>query len=131
MSLLSQEYPPGVMIVPMHSKTLKPFRTTNLVVFAPENGLGDHQGADFVAHGDALIVDPGCLSKLHVELKKIVDALPRKLIVFVTHHHRDHIDGLSAIQESNPDAILVAHAKTRHRIGIILLYCFPFIKSTF
>jgi len=39
--------------------------------------------------------------------------------------------GLSAIQESNPDAILVAHAKTRHRIGIILLYCFPFIKSTF
>ncbi|CAA0241548.1 unnamed protein product [Arabidopsis thaliana] len=116
-SLAIQEYPPGVMIVPMHSRTLKPFRTTNLVVFAPENGLGDHQGADFVAHGDALIVDPGCLSKLHVELKKIVDALPRKLIVFVTHHHRDHIDGLSAIQESNPDAILVAHAKTRHRIG--------------
>lgn len=27
------------------------------------------------------------------QLKKIVDALPRKLIVFVTHHHRDHIDG--------------------------------------
>ncbi|KAG7592991.1 Metallo-beta-lactamase [Arabidopsis thaliana x Arabidopsis arenosa] len=115
-SLSIQEYPPGVMLVPMRSRTLKPFKTTNLVVFAPENGSGDHQGTDFVAHGDALIVDPGCLFKLHVELKKIVDALPRKLIVFVTHHHRDHTDGLSAIQESNPDAILVAHVKTRHRI---------------
>ncbi|VVA92475.1 unnamed protein product [Arabis nemorensis] len=115
-SLPIQEYPPGVMIVPMRSRTLKPFKTTNLVVFAPENGSADHQGTDFVAYGDALIVDPGCLKKLHVELKKIVDALPRKLIVFVTHHHPDHIDGLSAIQESNPDAILVAHVKTRHRI---------------
>ncbi|CAN8313290.1 unnamed protein product [Cochlearia groenlandica] len=115
-SLPVQEYPPGVMIVPMRSRTLKPFTTTNLVVFAPENGSGKHQGTDFVAYGDALIVDPGCLQKLHVELKKIVDALPRKLIVFVTHHHPDHIDGLSAIQESNPDAILVAHAKTRRRI---------------
>ncbi|ESQ34218.1 hypothetical protein EUTSA_v10007371mg [Eutrema salsugineum] len=115
-SLPVQEYPPGVMVVPMRSRTLKPFKTTNLVVFAPENGSRDHLGTDFVAYGDALIVDPGCLHKLHVELKKIVSALPRKLIVFVTHHHRDHIDGLSAIQESNPDAILVAHVKTRHRI---------------
>ncbi|KFK44539.1 hypothetical protein AALP_AA1G269900 [Arabis alpina] len=115
-SLPVQEYPPGVMIVPMRSRTLKPFKTTNLVVFAPENGSGDHQGTDFVAYGDALIVDPGCFKKLHVELKKIVNALPRKLIVFLTHHHRDHVDGLSAIQESNPEAILVAHVKTRHRI---------------
>uniref|UniRef100_A0A1J3CNB3 Beta-lactamase-like protein 2 n=1 Tax=Noccaea caerulescens TaxID=107243 RepID=A0A1J3CNB3_NOCCA len=112
-----QEYPPGVMIVPMRSRTLKPFKTTNLVVFAPENGSGDHHETDFVAYGDALIVDPGCHSKLHAELKKIVGALPRKLIVFVTHHHRDHIGGLSAIQESNPDAILVAHVKTRNRIN--------------
>lgn len=27
------------------------------------------------------------------QLRKIVAALPRKLIVFVTHHHRDHVDG--------------------------------------
>ncbi|KAL1188211.1 hypothetical protein V5N11_025429 [Cardamine amara subsp. amara] len=115
-SLPIQEYPPGVMLVPMRSRTSKPFKTTNLVIFAPENGSGEHQGTDFVAHGDALIVDPGCLKKLHVELKKIVNALPRKLIVFVTHHHRDHIEGLSTVLESNPDAILVAHVKTRHRI---------------
>lgn len=30
---------------------------------------------------------------LHDQLRKIVSALPRKLIVFVTHHHRDHVDG--------------------------------------
>lgn len=115
-SLPVQEYPPGVMVVPMRSRTLKPFTTTNLVVFAPENVSVDDQERDFSIHGDAVIVDPGCHSKLHIELKKIVDALPRKLVVFVTHHHRDHIGGLSAIQESNPDAILVAHVKTRNRI---------------
>ncbi|KAG2269384.1 hypothetical protein Bca52824_063939 [Brassica carinata] len=115
-SLPVQEYPPGVMVVPMRSRTLKPFTTTNLVVFAPENVSVDDQERDYSIHGDALIVDPGCHSKLHIELKKIVDALPRKLIVFVTHHHRDHIGGLSAIQESNPDAVLVAHVKTRNRI---------------
>ena len=104
-----------------------------------------------------------------IQLKKIVDALPRKLIVLVTHHHRDHIggmdllfsllvwwillfssllslyenltqaslltimiyllfihvSGLSAIQESNPDAVLVAHVKTKNRIGIILQYSVP------
>ncbi|CAH8307951.1 unnamed protein product [Eruca vesicaria subsp. sativa] len=115
-SLSVQEYPPGVMVVPMRSRTLKPFTTTNLVVFAPENVSVDYKETDFVIRGDALIVDPGCHYKLHTELKKVVDALPRKLIVFVTHHHRDHIGGLSAIQESNPDAILVAHVKTRNRI---------------
>lgn len=103
------------------------------------------------------------------QLKKIVGALPRKLIVFVTHHHRDHIggmdllfsglvwwlllffffllsfeylvhalwcmiflcirvSGLSAIQESNPDAILVAHVKTRNRISMFFQYCFAFLK---
>lgn len=67
-SYVSQEYPPGVMLVPMRSRTSKPFKTTNLVVFAPENGSGDHQRNDFVAHVDALIVDPGCLKKLHVEV---------------------------------------------------------------
>lgn len=65
---VSQEYPPGVMIVPMRSRTLKPFTTTNLVVFAPENVSVDDQERDFVIHGDALIVDPGCHYKLHIEV---------------------------------------------------------------
>ncbi|KAF8390105.1 hypothetical protein HHK36_024627 [Tetracentron sinense] len=116
-TLHHQEYPPGVIVVPMGSRTAKPFRTTNLVVFVPENvtdGFGDKT---FVVNGDALIVDPGCLSEFHAELMEIVAALPRKLVVFVTHHHHDHVDGLSVIQKCNPDATLLAHENTMRRIG--------------
>nr|KYP75143.1 Beta-lactamase-like protein 2 [Cajanus cajan] len=112
-----QEYPPGVIIVPMGSRTLIPFRKTNLVVFAPENVPNDSEENDFIARGDALIVDPGCLPEFHGELKKIVTALPRRLVVFLTHHHHDHVDGLSVIQKCNPDATLLAHDRTMHRIS--------------
>ncbi|KAK9934714.1 hypothetical protein M0R45_021848 [Rubus argutus] len=112
-----QEYPPGVVLVPMGSRTGKPFRTTNLVVFAPKNVSNDSGNDGFIACGDALIVDPGCRSEFHEELTQIVAALPRKLIVFVTHHHYDHVDGLSVIQRCNPDATLLAHENTMRRIG--------------
>ncbi|CAK9159518.1 unnamed protein product [Ilex paraguariensis] len=111
-----QEYPPGIKLVPMGSRTGKPFHTTNLVVFAPENNHGNHGDSNYVAHGDALIMDPGCLPEFHGELREIVAALPRKLVVFVTHHHRDHVDGLSVVQKTNPDASLVAHENTVCRI---------------
>ncbi|KAH7571153.1 hypothetical protein JRO89_XS05G0260800 [Xanthoceras sorbifolium] len=111
-----QEYPPGVILVPMQSRTAKPFRTTNLVVFAPESASDDGGNCKFVAHGEALIVDPGCKHQFHEELLKVVASLPRKLIVFVTHHHPDHVDGLSVIQKCNPDATLLAHENTMSRI---------------
>ncbi|XP_057961219.1 uncharacterized protein LOC131153146 isoform X2 [Malania oleifera] len=116
-SLHCQEYPPGVMLVPMGSRTAKPFWTTNLVVFAPKIASNCCGVNSSVAHGDALIVDPGCRSEFHEELKEIVAALPRKLVVFVTHHHHDHVDGLSIIQKCNPDATLMAHENTMRRIG--------------
>ncbi|XP_050372785.1 uncharacterized protein LOC126790548 [Argentina anserina] len=116
-SLPYQEYPPGVVLVPMGSRTGKPFRTTNLVVFAPKNVPNDCGKDGFIACGDALIVDPGCRSEFHEELRQIVAALPRKLIVFVTHHHHDHVDGLSVIQRCNPEATLLAHENTMRRIG--------------
>ncbi|KAI5677540.1 hypothetical protein M9H77_08490 [Catharanthus roseus] len=111
-----QEYPPGVKLIPMVSRTAKPFRTTNLVVFAPgsANSCGDDS---FVAQADALIVDPGCSSALHKELEEIIDALPKKLAVFVTHHHPDHVDGLSVVQKCNPDSILLANKNTMSRVG--------------
>lgn len=52
----------------MRSRTLKPFHTTNLVVFAPENVPNDSEESNFIARGDALIVDPGCLSEFHGEV---------------------------------------------------------------
>ncbi|GFZ16062.1 metallo-hydrolase/oxidoreductase superfamily protein [Actinidia rufa] len=87
-----QEYPPGVKVVPMGSRTAKPFSTTNLVIFAPESGSDGSTDSGFISQGDALIVDPGCRSQFHEELKEIVAALPGKLVVFVTHHHHDHVD---------------------------------------
>ncbi|XP_052312278.1 uncharacterized protein LOC7466886 isoform X3 [Populus trichocarpa] len=87
-----QEYPPGVIIVPMKSRTAKPFHTTNLVIFAPESVKNESEDYNFVAHGDALIVDPGCRADFHEELLQIVAALSKKLVVFVTHHHGDHVD---------------------------------------
>ncbi|XP_048318533.1 uncharacterized protein LOC107429396 isoform X2 [Ziziphus jujuba] len=112
-----QEYPPGVTLVPMRSRTAKPFDTTNLVVFAPDKASDYSENINFVAHGDALIVDPGCCSQFHKELKSIIDTLPKKLVVFLTHHHRDHVDGLSVVQQCHPDATLLAHENTMRRIG--------------
>ncbi|KAL4282338.1 hypothetical protein GQ457_03G007230 [Hibiscus cannabinus] len=112
-----QEYPPGVIILPMQSRTAKPFDTTNLVIFAPEKVSDTCGDCSFVVHGDALIVDPGCRREYHEELKQIVASLPKKLIVFVTHHHADHVDGLSVIQKCNPNATLLAHENTMRRIG--------------
>ncbi|XP_047938254.1 uncharacterized protein LOC125185999 isoform X1 [Salvia hispanica] len=116
-TLRCQEYPPGVNIVPMKSRTAKPYHTTNLIVFAPGTSDDDFGGGDVLARGDALIVDPGCSSVMHKELEQIVTALPRKLFVFVTHHHHDHVDGLSVVQKSNPEATLLAHENTARRIG--------------
>ncbi|KAI4369011.1 hypothetical protein MLD38_017506 [Melastoma candidum] len=111
-----QEYPPGVVNIPMVSKTAPPFSTTNLVVFAPDGSSHDTVEGGFVACGDALIVDPGCKSQHHEELGEIVATLPRKLVVFVTHHHGDHVAGLSVIQRCSPDAIILAHKNTIRRI---------------
>ncbi|KAL9229242.1 hypothetical protein vseg_004728 [Gypsophila vaccaria] len=115
-NLRYQEYPLGVMLVPMGSRTAKPFSTTNLLVIAPDIVANSQTSACFVANGDALIVDPGCSLRFHKELEHIVSALPRKLIVFVTHHHPDHVDGLSVIQKLIPDAVLLAHENTMRRV---------------
>ncbi|XP_030950464.1 uncharacterized protein LOC115974312 [Quercus lobata] len=45
------EYPPGVKLVPIGSKTAKPFRTTNLIIFAPENVSNESENNSFVAWG--------------------------------------------------------------------------------
>uniref|UniRef100_A0A7N2KSB1 Uncharacterized protein n=1 Tax=Quercus lobata TaxID=97700 RepID=A0A7N2KSB1_QUELO len=49
--LRHQQYPPGVKLVPIGSKTAKPFRTTNLIIFAPENVSNESENNSFVAWG--------------------------------------------------------------------------------
>ncbi|WRX15982.1 hypothetical protein QQP08_008469 [Theobroma cacao] len=73
-----KEYPPGVILVPMQSRTAKPFHTTNLVIFAPENVSDTSGDYSFVAYGDALIVDPGCRHEYHEEATGLL-AIPRFL----------------------------------------------------
>ncbi|XP_072957077.1 uncharacterized protein [Typha angustifolia] len=111
-----QEYPPGITLIPMKSRTQKPFGTTNLVVILPNNSDNVLDDCSFIASGDALIMDPGCCSHVHAELAEVVTSLPRKLVVFITHHHYDHVDGLLVVQKYNPDAILLAHERTMNRI---------------
>ncbi|CAA6671325.1 unnamed protein product [Spirodela intermedia] len=113
-----QEYPPGVCILPMRSRTIKPFRTTNLLIMTQSEANEDVEYSTCVAHGDALLVDPGCCSEFHAELADIVAALPRKLVVFITHHHLIILMvSLSVIQKCNPDALLLAHENTMNRVG--------------
>ncbi|KAF3328902.1 Beta-lactamase-like protein 2 [Carex littledalei] len=113
--LLYQEYPPGVIVVPMKSGTLKPFSTTNLVAILPKDPFSGPCNSDSsILHADALIMDPGC--KLKAELADLISSLPRKLLVFVTHHHHDHVDGLSIVHKINADATLLAHENTMSRI---------------
>ncbi|XP_062196239.1 uncharacterized protein LOC133899241 [Phragmites australis] len=66
-ALPSQDYPPGIALVPMKSKTLQPFWTTNLLVVQATNVAGGLKRSDFVASGDALLIDPGCCSQVHAE----------------------------------------------------------------
>ncbi|KAG8053533.1 hypothetical protein GUJ93_ZPchr0001g30673 [Zizania palustris] len=116
-ALPSQEYPPGITLVPMKSRTLQPFRTTNLVVVLATNAAGGSTCSDCAASGDALLIDPGCCSQVHGKLADLVNSLPKKLLVLVTHHHHDHVDGLSVVQRCNPDAVLLTHKNTMSRIG--------------
>ncbi|VAH71607.1 unnamed protein product [Triticum turgidum subsp. durum] len=112
-----QEYPPGITLVPMKSSTLRPFRTTNLVVIQATSGTCGSKRPDYFACGDVLLIDPGCCSQVHTELADLVNSLPKKLLVLVTHHHNDHVEGLSVVQRCNPDAVLLTHENTMKRIG--------------
>lgn len=57
--------------MPMKSRTLQPFRTTNLVVVRATNAGGGSKRSDYFASGDALLIDPGCCSQVHAEVRAI------------------------------------------------------------
>ncbi|KAG0486004.1 hypothetical protein HPP92_008099 [Vanilla planifolia] len=73
--LHGQEYPPGITLVPMRSRTLKPFHCTNLVVVVSEGEAIDNEELDIIKHGDALLVDPGCSSQCHLEAYMVGDKI--------------------------------------------------------
>lgn len=53
----------------MKSRTAKPFHTTNLVVVVANNAFHEPKESNFVANGEALLVDPGCSSQFHGDVR--------------------------------------------------------------
>eukprot|EP00250_Pteridium_aquilinum_P000135 c10153_g1_i1 orf=645-2117(-) len=131
LNIKAQEYPPGVLLIPLKSSTKKPFSKTNLAVFASRGTT--EQNAVSSLKGDALIVDPGCHPvEAQKQLSTAVKALPRKLLVFLTHHHFDHIEGLPIVYSENPEAIVLASELTLSRLGkgAGKLKCLPVLDGT-
>jgi glyoxylase-like metal-dependent hydrolase (beta-lactamase superfamily II) len=98
------EYAPGIECIPVASNTLTPFHATNLIT---------------VLSGDVLlIVDPGAndVGKAH-----LFDILARfgasTLLIFLTHHHHDHVHSLNAVAEAFPNATLIGHPYTLKKIN--------------
>lgn len=53
----------------MRSRTAKPFRTTNLLIMTQSEANEDIEYSTCAAFGDALLVDPGCCSEFHTEVR--------------------------------------------------------------
>ncbi|KAH7446184.1 hypothetical protein KP509_01G043600 [Ceratopteris richardii] len=126
LSMNVQEYPPGVLVLPLKSATLKPFSKTNLVAFS-SMGMLD-QGAVTGLRGESLIVDPGCHPRdAQDALSMVVKSLPKKMFIFLTHHHLDHTEGLPTVYKENPEAVILAHELTIKRLGKVAkkLKCIP------
>ncbi|KAL6041539.1 hypothetical protein QOT17_024885 [Balamuthia mandrillaris] len=117
------EYAPNMLVVPILSNTLPPFDSTNLVMFLTKT--------------ECLIVDPGAsLSAGAPHFLRLLDEFvfntssslpPRKLHIFLTHHHKDHWEGLVALSQlasssspSNQRFTVYAHTKTFQRLERLL-----------
>ncbi len=96
------EFADGVELVPLSANTAKPFKHTNLTLFR-----GDKK---------TLIVDPGWNSEA-TNSDAILDTIKtEELLVFLTHHHKDHVNALDIIEKRFPHALLYAHPFTLERI---------------
>ena len=75
-----QEYPPGLKLVPIGSKTAMPFRTTNLIIFAPENVSNESENNSFVAWG---CIDSGSRMEVWIPWRGIISfAMLRRCCLF-------------------------------------------------
>ncbi|GAQ81201.1 Metallo-hydrolase/oxidoreductase superfamily protein [Klebsormidium nitens] len=78
-----------------------------------------HEGARI--RGTCLLVDPGGKTDLEgrKQMRKVVENLPGPPVVFITHHHIDHVNALSVVERHCPDALVVGHMKTLVRIETV------------
>jgi len=99
-------YLPSIKCIPIPSSTLPPFDHTNLIIVK--------------RHKEALIVDPGSNNDpIKNVLEELRDKKLSKLIVFITHHHHDHIEGLTSVKKifGKDNILVLAHPLSIARIG--------------
>lgn len=97
------EFSDGFELIPFESNTIPPFTFTNLAIIRSKN--------------ECMIVDPGVIEHESEHFKQILLSLPTVPIVFLTHHHLDHWNGLKYVEEVFPDSLLLSHPITIKRIN--------------
>ncbi len=101
------EMRPGVLLFPMLTHTLPPAMTTN---------------AYLLGTGEAVLVDPGSpLDEENERLERALavarDRLSRRVTaIWLTHHHPDHVGGVSRLRKSLGVPVL-AHPATAERLA--------------
>jgi endoribonuclease LACTB2 len=96
------EFAPNIQSIPLPSNTAPPFTSTNLIIF---------EGDDTI-----VMVDPGWNDKANQVkdiLKKYKD---KKIKIILTHHHRDHTDGLTLVTNMLSQIKVIAHPFTLSKI---------------
>jgi len=93
---------PNIEFIPINSSTIKPFFNTNLIIIEGNENY--------------ILVDPGANKNGEEHLELILEKLTKPPIIFLTHHHLDHWEGLKLIEKIFPDAIVYAHKNTNSRI---------------
>ena len=101
-----REFLPGVQLLPLRTETLPPATHTNAYV------LGNRE---------MVLVDPGASDETEIErLRQAARALEQEggkfTGIWLTHHHRDHIGAVTAMQEFLAVPVW-AHALTAERVA--------------
>lgn len=109
---LDLEFSPQFHCFPIRSNTIPPFKTTNLIVV--------------VSQKSALIADPGANQEGKDEFVAILQKLRKRgvnqLQVFITHHHKDHWEGLPILAESGifseSEITIVGHPLSMEKLEV-------------
>lgn len=96
------EFAEGVEHVPLRSYTAKPFKYTNLTIFRGDEAT--------------LLVDPGWNEAADNAESLLQTISTTRVMVFLTHHHKDHVSGLDLVAKTFPEATVLGSEFTLDRV---------------